>query len=71
MEKMITVIGAGPIGLRTAISLKEEGWDVTVIEDHKEIGVPENCSGLISVTGLEKNKIDVSGGVALQKLDYF
>jgi len=60
MEKMITVIGAGPIGLRTAISLKEEGWDVTVIEDHKEIGVPENCSGLISVTGLEKNKIDVS-----------
>jgi len=57
---MITVIGAGPIGLRTAISLKEQGWDVTVIEEHEEIGVPANCSGLLSVTGLNKNKIDFS-----------
>ncbi len=60
MENMITVIGAGPIGLRTAIGLKDQGWDVTLIEEHKEIGVPANCSGLLSVTGLNKNKIDVS-----------
>ena len=60
MDKMITVVGAGPIGLRTAISLKEHGWDVTVIEEHEEIGVPANCSGLLSVTGLNKNKIDLN-----------
>ncbi|MBU2476504.1 NAD(P)/FAD-dependent oxidoreductase [Candidatus Micrarchaeota archaeon] len=60
MEQMITVIGAGPIGLRAATGLKNEGWDVTVLEEHSEIGVPENCSGLLSVNGLQKNKIDVS-----------
>ena len=58
MEKMITVVGAGPIGLRTATGLKQEGWDVTVLEEHSEVGVPANCSGLLSISGLEKNKID-------------
>jgi len=57
---MITVVGAGPIGLRTATGLKQEGWDVTVLEEHSEVGVPANCSGLLSISGLEKNKIDYS-----------
>ncbi len=57
---MITVVGAGPIGLRTATGLKEEGWEVTLLEEHEEIGVPANCSGLLSVSGLERNKIDFS-----------
>ncbi len=67
MEKMITVVGAGPIGLRTATGLKDQGWDVTVIEDHKEVGVPENCSGLLSSSGLKRNKIDVSN-VTINKI---
>ncbi len=60
MEEMITVVGAGPIGLRTAIKLKETGWDVTVLEEHQEIGVPCNCSGLLSASGLHQTGIDFS-----------
>ncbi|MEW6295766.1 MAG: geranylgeranyl reductase family protein [Candidatus Diapherotrites archaeon] len=55
----ITIIGAGPVGLKTAIELKKEGWDPKVIEEHTEIGVPENCSGLISVSGVKETKLDV------------
>ncbi|MFH1895762.1 MAG: geranylgeranyl reductase family protein [archaeon] len=60
MEKMITVVGAGPVGLRAAIGLKEQGWDVTVLEEHKEIGTPCNCSGLLSASGLKKTGIPFS-----------
>ena len=44
----ITIVGAGPVGLRAAINLRKQGWLVNVLEEHEQIGVPENCSGLIS-----------------------
>jgi geranylgeranyl reductase family protein len=60
MDNIVTIAGAGPVGLRTAIGLKSEGWDVTVLEEHQEIGLPCNCSGLLSVNGLKRNEIDYS-----------
>jgi len=49
----VAIIGAGPVGLQTAIRLKELGFEATVLEEHESIGIPEHCTGLISKKGVE------------------
>lgn len=55
----ITIIGAGPVGLKTGILLKREGFDVSVFEEHPEIGVPVNCGGLVSKRGIDALGIEL------------
>lgn len=43
----ITVIGAGPAGLLASHYLDKTGYKVNIIEEHKTIGKPISCSGLI------------------------
>ena len=43
----ITVIGAGPAGLLASHLLKKAGHEISIIEEHKIIGRPVSCSGLI------------------------
>jgi geranylgeranyl reductase family protein len=43
----ITVIGAGPAGLLVSQHLNKAGYKVKIIEEHKTIGKPISCSGLI------------------------
>ncbi|MBS7643706.1 NAD(P)/FAD-dependent oxidoreductase [Candidatus Bathyarchaeota archaeon] len=50
----VVVIGAGPAGLTAAIRLAELGKTVAVFEEHKEIGVPNHCTGLLSASGLKR-----------------
>jgi digeranylgeranylglycerophospholipid reductase len=47
------VVGAGPAGSIAALSALRNGDDVVVSEDHPVAGLPENCSGLFSLDGLE------------------
>jgi len=47
MEDVI-IVGAGPAGLSCAKNLKNRGFSVKIIEEHKEIGLPVKCSGLVS-----------------------
>jgi len=49
----VIIIGAGPAGCRTAELLAEEGKKVLVIEEHKKIGEPVQCTGLISANLLD------------------
>ncbi|MDD5163774.1 MAG: NAD(P)/FAD-dependent oxidoreductase [Candidatus ainarchaeum sp.] len=56
---MITIVGAGPVGLHTAISLKKNGFDVSVIEEHREIGKPVQCAGLISKNGCKELGLNI------------
>ena len=44
----IAIIGGGPAGSFLAYSLAKEGKEVTVFEEHKEIGNPIQCSGVIT-----------------------
>ena len=44
----VIIVGAGPAGLSCARQLKEYGLSVRILEEHKEIGTPVQCSGLIS-----------------------
>ena len=55
----VTVVGAGPAGLSTALECQKRGWDAVVIEEHAEIGKPVNCTGLISRSGVEETGLDI------------
>ncbi|HIH17132.1 MAG TPA: NAD(P)/FAD-dependent oxidoreductase [Candidatus Diapherotrites archaeon] len=52
-EYAAAVVGAGPVGLNAAIQVQKNGFDVVVLEDSEEIGLPCQCSGLISRSGYE------------------
>tara|TARA_Y100000310_G_C20646444_1_gene796902 strand:- start:385 stop:1464 length:1080 start_codon:yes stop_codon:yes gene_type:complete len=45
---MISIIGAGPVGNFLAYNLAKQGKKVSVYEDHKKIGLPIQCTGIIT-----------------------
>jgi len=53
----VAVVGAGPAGSRTARNLAGEGFRVRLLEEHRRIGVPSHCSGLISPRTLKEAEI--------------
>ena len=50
---MITIIGAGPAGSYLAYLLAKKGKTVTIIEEHKKIGNPIQCTGIVT-SSIEK-----------------
>ena len=50
----IAVVGAGPSGSYSALTAAKMGAEVTVCEEHKEIGYPNHCAGHISIKGLTR-----------------
>lgn len=66
-EYEIIVAGGGPIGCFIAKQLASKGIQVAIIEEHKTIGEPLHCAGLVtqrlfdiskcSQTGIVQNKI--------------
>lgn len=62
------VIGAGPVGSRAAFLLKQQGFDCALIEEHKEIGKPVSCSGLISKSGTDALRVNFSEGVLVNRI---
>ena len=55
----VAIIGGGPASAFAAIEILKAHKNVEIFEEHKEIGVPVNCAGLISVSGFEKLGIQV------------
>jgi len=53
----VAVVGAGPAGSRTARNIAAAGWRVKLLEEHRRIGVPSHCSGLISLRTLAEAEI--------------
>jgi len=51
---LVTVVGAGPVGLRVAGLVAEQGFEATVLEEHASVGRPVQCAGLVSKTGLDE-----------------
>ena len=45
---MITIIGAGPAGSYLAYLLAKKGKKVTLVEEHEKIGMPVQCTGIIT-----------------------
>ncbi len=50
----VSVLGGSIAGMLAGRELGRRGVDVTVYEEHREIGVPEKCDGLVSVQGIEE-----------------
>lgn len=44
----VLVVGAGPTGSNTARLLAAAGFEVLVVEEHPEVGVPVQCAGLVT-----------------------
>jgi flavin-dependent dehydrogenase len=56
----VHVVGAGPAGSIAAISAVRAGHNVIMSEEHQKAGMPENCSGIFSIEGLESLKPVIS-----------
>jgi digeranylgeranylglycerophospholipid reductase len=52
MSHRVSVIGASIAGLIAARVLATAGIETTVYEEHREIGIPEKCDGLVSAAGM-------------------
>lgn len=54
MEKYdVAIVGASAIGSRVANLISREGYRVLLIEEHREVGLPMKCTGLVSFRLLE------------------
>ncbi len=53
----IACIGGGPASAFAAIEALKGNKSVAIFEEHKEIGIPINCAGLISLNGFKKLKV--------------
>ncbi|MBC8463179.1 NAD(P)/FAD-dependent oxidoreductase [Candidatus Bathyarchaeota archaeon] len=51
MKTEAAIIGAGPAGLIAAEVISSKGYATTVFEEHRKVGVPNHCAGIISVEG--------------------
>ncbi len=54
------IVGAGPIGSYLAQLLKAKGIDPILIEEHKELGRPIHCAGLVGKTVFEEARLKPS-----------
>jgi len=45
---MITIVGGGPAGSYLAYLLAKRGKEVTIVEEHSQIGNPVQCTGIVT-----------------------
>ena len=53
----VAIIGGGPAGLHAASRLAAAGLDVTIFEEHAQVGAPVHCTGIVSLETAEYAKI--------------
>ena len=64
---MIVIVGAGPAGSQLAYLLAKQGKDVTLIEEHEQIGTPVQCTGI--VTGSIEKFVKLPSKVIVNRCD--
>jgi len=53
------VIGAGPAGSSTAREIASAGFKVGLFEEHEAVGLPQHCTGMLTVRGCQLLKVEV------------
>ena len=77
MKYDVVVVGSGPAGSMTAQQVAKSGFKVALIEEHKTIGNPVHCAGLVTTrtldhAGIDKKKIvlnQISGAIVHTPFD--
>ena len=52
LQRDVVIVGGGPGGLRAATCLARDGFDVAVLEEHREVGTPVHCTGVLAQEAL-------------------
>jgi len=65
----IVIVGAGPIGCYTARLLKRHGLNPLLIEEHKEIGRPVHCAGVVGKEVFKKATLPLPLGSIKNQID--
>jgi len=65
----IVIVGAGPIGCYTAQLLKNYKIKTRIIEEHKEVGKPIRCAGLVGRQVFEKTLLPLSESSIINRID--
>ena len=65
---MVAIIGGGPVGLMTSIELSRRGISNTVFEEHKKIGKPVQCTGIVTKEFLKYLKVIKDSKCILNRL---
>ncbi|RLF11993.1 MAG: hypothetical protein DRJ98_02000 [Thermoprotei archaeon] len=55
----VVVVGAGPAGSSTALSASKRGLKVLLLEEHREVGLPLHCAGIIHPPSFERSGLKV------------
>jgi len=55
----IIVVGGGPCGSYTAYTAARYGAEVTVCEEHEEVGAPKHCAGHLNISSLKRLGIEL------------
>ncbi len=64
----VAVVGCGPTGSLASLKAVKKGVEVIVFEEHKVIGEPDHCAGLVSVSGLKRLGLNVPKECILNKV---
>lgn len=65
----IVIVGAGPAGCYTAQLLKKYGFKTRIIEEHREVGKPVKCAGLVGRQVFEDTLLPLSESSIINKID--
>ncbi|MCW4019762.1 MAG: NAD(P)/FAD-dependent oxidoreductase [Candidatus Bathyarchaeota archaeon] len=63
----VVVVGGGVCGSFSALTAAGLGAKVAVCEEHGEIGVPQHCAGLVSISGLKRVGLSLSKKIVENK----
>lgn len=65
-KKLCVIIGAGPVGCYAASLLADRGYAVEIYEEHNIIGMPFQCTGIL--TSSYKNLLDLPDDVIINRI---
>ena len=65
----IVIVGAGPAGCYTAQLLKKYGFKTRIIEEHREVGKPVRCAGLVGRQVFENTLLPLSESSIINQIN--
>jgi len=65
----IVIVGAGPVGCYTAQLLKKYGFKIRIIEEHREVGKPVRCAGLVGRQVFENTLLPLSESSIINQIN--